>query len=75
MDTQQLMNAVMDKVKPGKENEATNLLNDVTKEIKGGTFGADDIARYAPKLMGIVKPEYIADVQSQISKFVATHKQ
>ena len=64
------LNFILQRVQEGKEEEAREILVENFKKQAEGTFTKDDIEQFIPKMMNILKPEKIEEVQAVAKQFV-----
>ncbi len=64
---------IIERVKNGKQEEAKALLNESFSKQAGGTFTAEYLKSFAPKLIALLKPESVNEVKTIISKFGQSH--
>jgi hypothetical protein len=59
----------MERVQNGKQNEAKALLDESFKKQMDGTFNAEYLKGFMPKMMKLLKPESMAEVKTIMSQF------
>lgn len=62
-------NFILQRVQEGKEDEAREILVENFKKQDEGTFTKDDIEQFIPKMMNIIKPEKIEEIQAVAKQF------
>ena len=60
---------IMERVQAGKKNEAEALLQESFAKQDDGSFNAAYLADITPKLAAALKPEFITELKSALSKF------
>lgn len=63
------LNFILQRVREGKEEEAREILLENFKKQDEGTFSQEDIQQFIPKMMSLLKPEKLAEVQAVATKF------
>ena len=63
------LNFILQRVQEGKEDAARELLAENFKKQDEGTFTKDDVEQFIPKMIDVLKPEKIAEVQAVAKKF------
>lgn len=71
---EKFFNFILDRVKEGKVEEAKALLADSFKKQNEGTFTQDDASSFMTKVMNLLKPEHIEEVQAITKNFSASIK-
>jgi len=62
-------NFILDRVQTGKQNEAKALLNESFSKQANGTFNAEYLQGFIPKMLALLKPESINEVKAIMSQF------
>lgn len=63
------LNFILQRVQEGKEDEAREILAENFKKQDEGTFTKEDIEQFIPKMMNIIKPEKIEEIQAVAKQF------
>lgn len=63
------LNFILQRVQEGKEDEAREILAENFKKQDEGTFTKEDIEQFIPKMMNIIKPEKIKEIQAVAKQF------
>ncbi|MET3574448.1 hypothetical protein ACFFIY_13260 [Bhargavaea ullalensis] len=66
---EKFMEFILERVQEGKEAEARAVLAENFKKQDEGTFSQEDIRAFIPKMMGLIKPERLAEVQAVATRF------
>jgi len=64
---------IMEKVRDGKQEDAKALLNESFSKQANGTFNAEYLKGFIPKMIGLLKPESIEEVKTVMSQFGPGH--
>ncbi|KRE83232.1 hypothetical protein ASG89_14045 [Paenibacillus sp. Soil766] len=60
---------ILDRVQEGKEEEAKEILLLNFKKQEEGTFSQEDIMHFVPKMISLLKPEKLGEVQEVVKQF------
>lgn len=60
---------ILERVKEDKVEEARELLAESFRKQAEGTFTAQDASQFIPKILSILKPERIEEVQAVMKQF------
>jgi predicted RND superfamily exporter protein len=60
---------ILERVKEDKLEEAKALLAENFKKQEEGSFSQDDIISFVPKIVGMLKPDKIEEVQAVMKDF------
>jgi hypothetical protein len=60
---------ILQRVQEGKEDEAREILLENFKKQDEGTFSQEDIQTFIPKMISLLKPEKLAEVQAVVKNF------
>ncbi|MED1205933.1 hypothetical protein [Heyndrickxia acidicola] len=60
---------ILQRVQEGKEDEAREILLENFKKQDEGTFSQEDIQEFIPKMISLLKPEKLEEVQAVVSQF------
>ncbi|SIT88261.1 hypothetical protein [Edaphobacillus lindanitolerans] len=66
---EKFMAFILERVQDGKEAEARAILTENFRKQDEGTFTQADIQAFVPKMMGLLKPERLAEVQAVAKRF------
>jgi len=66
-------NFIMERVQAGKQDEANALLKESFAKQADGTFNAEYLKSFAPRMIAILKPECVAEVKAIMSQFGPSH--
>lgn len=60
---------ILQRVQEGKEDEAREILLENFKKQDEGNFSQEDIQEFIPKMISLLKPEKLAEVQAVVKNF------
>lgn len=63
------LNYILQRVQEGKEDEAKEILTENFKKQDEGTFSQEDIQAFIPKMISLLKPDKLAEVQAVVKQF------
>ncbi|MGG1677985.1 hypothetical protein ACIFOT_19830 [Neobacillus sp. NRS-1170] len=63
------LNFILQRVQEGKEEEAKEILTENFRKQNEGTFSQDDIQQFIPKMISLLKPEKLDEVQAVVKQF------
>lgn len=63
------LNFILQRVQEGKENEAKEILTENFRKQNEGTFSQEDIQEFIPKMISLLKPEKLEEVQAVVKQF------
>lgn len=66
---EQFLGYILERVKDDKVDEAKVLLAENFKKLAEGNFTQDDIAQVIPKMIALLKPDKIVEVQTVMMQF------
>jgi len=66
---EQFLGYILERVQEDKVEEARVLLLESFKKLSEGNFTQDDIMQFIPKMMMLLKPDKIEEVQSIMMEF------
>lgn len=69
---EKFLSFILQRVQEGKEEEAKAILLENFKKQNEGTFSQDDIQAFIPKMMSLLKPEKLAEVQAIAKQFAGS---
>ncbi|MGG0238047.1 hypothetical protein [Bacillus rhizoplanae] len=67
------LNFILQRVQEGKEEEAKAILTENFKKQNEGTFSKGDIEQFIPKMISILKPEKIEEIQAVVKQFSGSY--
>lgn len=68
-EQEQFLSFILERVKEDMAEEAKVLLVENFKKLTEGTFTQDDIMQFIPKMIAMLKPEKLAEVQTVVMQF------
>lgn len=72
---EKFLSFILQRVQEGKEGEAKAILLENFKKQNEGTFSQDDIQAFIPKMMSLLKPEKLEEVQAIAKQFAGSFGQ
>ena len=60
---------ILQRVQEGKEEEAREILSTNFKKQEEGTFSQADIQEFVPKMISLIKPEKLEEIQAVVKQF------
>ena len=63
------LNFILQRVQDGKEDEAKEILTENFRKQNEGTFSQDEIQQFIPKMISLLKPEKLEEVQAVVKQF------
>ncbi|WP_462412896.1 hypothetical protein [Neobacillus sp. Marseille-QA0830] len=66
------LNFILQRVQEGKEDEARAILAENFKKQDEGTFTKEDVEKFVPKMMSIIKPEKLPEIQAVAKQFAGS---
>jgi hypothetical protein len=60
---------ILQRVQEGKVDEAREILLENFKKQEEGTFSQEDIQAFIPKMISLLKPEKLEEVQAVVKQF------
>ncbi|MDD9265733.1 hypothetical protein ACFPES_01680 [Paenibacillus sp. GCM10023248] len=63
------LNFILERVQEGKEEEAREILTINFKKQAEGTFSLEDVQQFIPKMISLLKPEKLGEVQEVVKQF------
>ena len=63
------LNFILQRVQEGKEDEAKAILTENFRKQTEGTFSQQDIQEFIPKMISLLKPEKLDEVQAVVKQF------
>lgn len=68
-EQEQFLSFILERVKDDKVEEAKVLLVENFKKLTEGSFTQDDIVQFLPKMIALLKPEKLEEVQTVVMQF------
>ncbi|MFC7365432.1 MULTISPECIES: hypothetical protein [Bhargavaea] len=66
---EKFLSFILERVQDGKEDEARAILKENFRKQDEGTFSQQEIQEFVPKMIGLIKPERLEEVQAVVRKF------
>ncbi|MCM3584844.1 hypothetical protein M3182_03675 [Mesobacillus maritimus] len=66
---EKFLSFILQRVQEGKEEEAREILLENFKKQDEGTFSQEDIQTFIPKMISLIKPEKLAEIQAVVKNF------
>ncbi len=66
---EKFFNFIMERVQKGKQAEAKKLLEESFAKQANGTFSAEYLKGFAPKMAALLKPESVEEVKGIMAQF------
>ncbi|WP_394233880.1 hypothetical protein [Niallia oryzisoli] len=66
---EKFLNYILQRVQEGKEEEAKEILTENFRKQAEGSFSQEDIQAFIPKMMNLLKPEKLEEVQAVVKQF------
>jgi len=66
---EKFLNYILQRVQEGKEEEAKEILTENFRKQAEGSFSQEDIQAFIPKMMNLLKPEKLDEVQAVVKQF------
>ena len=66
------LNFILQKVQAGKEDEAKEILIENFRKQDEGTFTQEDIAQFVPKMLSLLNPDKIEEIQAIAKQFAGS---
>lgn len=63
------LNFILQRVQEGKEEEAKEILTENFKKQAEGTFSQEDIQQFIPKMISLLNPDKLDEVQAVVKQF------
>ncbi|CEG26297.1 hypothetical protein [Bacillus sp. B-jedd] len=63
------LNFILQRVQEGKEEEARAILLENFRKQDEGTFSQEDILEFVPKMISLIKPERLGEIQAVVKQF------
>ena len=66
------LNFILQRVQAGKEDEAKEILLENFRKQEEGTFTQEDIAQFVPKMLSLLNPDKIEEIQAIAKQFAGS---
>ncbi|MBY0099391.1 hypothetical protein [Mesobacillus maritimus] len=66
---EKFLSFILQRVQEGKEEEAREILVENFKKQNEGTFSQEDIQAFIPKMISLIKPEKLPEIQAVVKNF------
>jgi uncharacterized protein HemY len=66
------LNFILQRVQAGKEDEAKEILMENFRKQEKGTFTQEDIAQFVPKMLSLLNPDKIEEIQAIAKQFAGS---
>ena len=66
------LNFILQRVQAGKEDEAKEILTENFRKQDEGTFTQEDIAQFVPKMLSLLNPDKIEEIQAIAKQFAGS---
>ncbi|WIG34042.1 hypothetical protein [Bacillus toyonensis] len=66
---ERFLSYILERVQEGKEDAAREILTENFRKQNEGTFSQEDIQEFIPKMMSLLKPEKLEEVQAVVKQF------
>ena len=66
------LNFILQRVQVGKEDEAKEILIENFRKQDEGTFTQEDIAQFVPKMLSLLNPDKIEEIQAIAKQFAGS---
>jgi uncharacterized protein HemY len=66
------LNFILQRVQAGKEDEAKEILMENFRKQEEGTFTQEDIEQFVPKMLSLLNPDKIAEIQAIAKQFAGS---
>jgi len=66
---ERFLSFILQRVQEGKEEEAKAILMENFRKQNEGTFSQSDIAEFIPKMITLIKPEKLEEIQAIVKQF------
>lgn len=60
---------ILQQVQEGKEDEAKEILTENFRKQTEGTFSQEDIQAFIPKMISLIKPDKLNEIQAVVKQF------
>ena len=66
------LNFILQRVQAGKEDEAKEILTENFRKQDEGTFTQEDIEQFIPKMLSLLNPDKIEEIQAIAKQFAGS---
>lgn len=66
---EKFLSFILQRVQDGKEEEAKVILTENFRKQDEGTFSQSDIKQFVPKMISLIKPEKLEEIQAIVKQF------
>ncbi|MDU1848077.1 MAG: hypothetical protein E6778_21340 [Niallia nealsonii] len=66
---EKFLSFIIQRVQEGKEEEAKEILVENFRKQNEGTFSQSDIEQFLPKMISLIKPEKLEEIQAVVKQF------
>ncbi|WP_312095833.1 hypothetical protein [Niallia sp.] len=66
---ERFLSFILERVQEGKEDEAKEILTENFRKQDEGTFSQADIEEFLPKMISLLKPEKLEEIQAVVKQF------
>ena len=66
---EKFLSFILQRVQEGKEEEAKEILMENFRKQNEGTFSQSDIEQFLPKMIRLIKPEKLEEIQAVVKQF------
>ncbi|CAI9388280.1 MULTISPECIES: hypothetical protein [Bacillaceae] len=66
---ERFLSFILQRVQEGKEEEAKAILMENFRKQNEGTFSQSDIAEFIPKMITLIRPEKLEEIQAIVKQF------
>ncbi|MBQ6448506.1 hypothetical protein KGR20_07700 [Cytobacillus oceanisediminis] len=66
---EKFLSFILQRVQEGKEEEAKEILMENFRKQNEGTFSQSDIEQFLPKMISLIKPEKLEEIQAVVKQF------
>lgn len=71
---EKFLNYILERVQEGREEEAKKLLMENFRKQEEGTFSLNEIQEFIPKMIHLLKPDKLEEVQAVVRNFSGNFK-
>lgn len=66
---EKFLSYILQRVQEGKEDEAKAILAENFRKQNEGTFSQEEIQQFIPKMMSLLKPEKLKEIEAVVKRF------
>lgn len=66
---ERFLHYILERVQEGKEDTAREILTENFRKQDEGTFSQEDVQEFIPKMLNLLKPEKLEEVQAIVKQF------